>query len=213
MYAGWSYGGTAEGKMPTFDELLKQAGEQRLGHLTRAGSEKTDLKGHFDAADRNKDGKITRDEWDDDLVRFKGSGKNVAFALNPGGTGDVTGSHVVWMVRKVLPNVTSPLVYRGLMYTVNKDGRLSAFEVRTGAEVYTEEGVGLAGAYASPVAANGHVYLCGLDRSVVVVKAGDWPEKVSSGRLDDRIAATPAIAGNAIYIRTNKTLYAFAERR
>jgi hypothetical protein len=99
------------------------------------------------------------------------------------------------------------------MYTVNKDGRLSAFEVRTGAEVYAEEGVGLAGAYASPVAANGHVYLCGLDRSVVVVQAGGSPERVSSARLDDRIAATPAIAGNTIYIRTNKTLYAFAEGR
>ena len=63
------------------------------------------------------------------------------------------------------------------------------------------------GSYA---AANGHVYLCGLDGSVIVVRAGAVLEKVSSAKLDDRIAATPAIAGNTIYIRTNKTLYAFA---
>ena len=97
------------------------------------------------------------------------------------------------------------------MMAVNNQGRLSAFEVKTGKAVYVAEQVGLAGAYASPVAANGHVYLCGLDKSVIVVKAGSVPEKVSSAKLDDRIAATPAVAGNTIYIRTNKTLYAFAE--
>src|SRR5262249_10466968 len=103
------------------------------------------------------------------------------------------------------------LVYRGLMYTANKDGRLSAFDVKTGKEVYVQEQVGLGGVYASPVAANGHIYLCGLDKSVIVVKAGNVPEKVSSAKLDDRTAATPAVAGNTIYIRTEKTLYAFAE--
>jgi hypothetical protein len=44
------------------------------------------------------------------------------------------------------------------------------------------------------------------------MKAGDEPERISSIKLDDRIAATPAIAGNTIYIRTQKTLYAFAEK-
>ena len=64
---------------------------------------------------------------------------------------------------------------------------------------------------ASPVAANGHVYLCGLDGWVVVVRAGEKLQKVSSAKLDDRMVATPGIAGDTIYIRTNKTLYAFAE--
>lgn len=211
VYAGWSYGGTAEGKMPSFDDLLKQAGEEALGHLTPAGTEKTELKGYFDRLDRNQDGKITRDEWDAE-VKFANSGKNVAFALTPGGTGDVTASHLAWTVtKKGLSYIPSPLVYRGQMYTVDKDGRLSAFAVPTGKEVYVAARVGLSGAYASPVAANGHIYLCGLDGSVVVVRAGDAPQKVSSAKLDDRIAASPAVAGNVIYIRTNKTLYAFAE--
>jgi outer membrane protein assembly factor BamB len=212
VYAGWSYGGTAEDAMPSFDDLLKQAGEEALGHLTRAGSEKTDLKGHFGSFDPNQDGKITREEWEAQL-KYRASGKNVAFALNPGGTGDVTRSHVAWTVTKEgLPYIPSPLVYRGRMYTVTKEGRLSAFAVRTGKPVYVAARVGLTGAYASPVAANGHVYLCGVDGSVVVVRAGGGPEKVSSARLDGRIAATPAIAGNVLYVRTDKTLYAFAGR-
>src|SRR5438552_2485201 len=210
VYAGWSYGGSTEFQMPSFDDILKQAGEEHLGYLTKAGSEKTALKGYFDSSDPNKDGKITREEWAAE-VKFMASGKNVAFALTPGGTGDVTRSHVAWTVTKGLPYIPSPLVYRRLMYTVNKQGRLSAFEAKTGKEVYVAEQVGLAGAYASPVAANGHIYLCGLDKSVIVVRAGGVPKKVSSAKLDDRIVATPAIAGNTLYIRTNKTLYAFSQ--
>jgi outer membrane protein assembly factor BamB len=208
LYAGWSYGGSDEMKVPSFDDILKDAGEVQLGYLTRAGSEKTMLKGHFDASDPNKDGKITRQEWDAQ-VGYMTSGKNVALALNPGGTGDVTRTHVAWTVRRGLPYIPSPLVYRGLMYTVDKGGLVSAFEVKIGKEVYSRERVGLTGIYASPVAAHGHVYLCGLDGAVVVLRAGDKLARVCSAKLDDRIVATPAVAGNTLYIRTNKGLYAF----
>ena len=136
----------------------------------------------------------------------------MALALTPGGTGDVSRSHVAWRVtKKGLPYIASPLVYRGQLYTLDKDGRLSAFAVQTGKLVYVAARVGLSGAYASPVAANGHIYLCGRDGSVIVVRAGKVPERVSSAQLADRIAATPAIVGNSIYIRTDKTLYAFAD--
>ena len=211
FFAAWAPGGN-DFKMPTFDEVLKQAGEEKLGHLTKAGSEKTFLKDFFDSNDPNKDGKLTREEWDSQL-KFLASGKNIAFALTPGGSGDITKSHVAWSTTKGLPYVPSPLVYRGVMYTMNNGGRLSAFDAKTGKELYETEAVGIGSIYASPVAANGHLYICGLDKSVVVVKAGDSPDKVSSAKLDDRIAATPAIADGTIYIRTAKTLYAFSEKK
>jgi outer membrane protein assembly factor BamB len=85
--------------------------------------------------------------------------------------------------------------------------------MKTGKEVYSLKQVGLGAAYASPVAANGYVYVCGLNNQIIVVKAGPAMEKVCSGELDDRIAASPAIAGNTIYVRTGKSLYAFAEAR
>ena len=99
------------------------------------------------------------------------------------------------------------------MYTINFAGRLSVHDVKTGKNVYLDEQIGLAGAYASPIAANGHIYICGTDKSLIVLKAGDVPEKVSSVKLDDRIAATPAIVGDTLYVRTGKTLFAFAEKR
>ena len=109
------------------------------------------------------------------------------------------------------PFHNNPVVYRGVMYTMNNGGRLSAIDAKTGKDLYELEAVGIGSVYASPVVANGHLYLCGLDKNVVVVKAGDSPDKVCSTKLDDRIAATPAIAGGTIYIRTAKTLYAFSE--
>ena len=208
IYAGWSYGGSSEFNVPTFDEILKEAGEHQLGHLTKAGSEKTVLKGGFDGGDPNKDGTITREEWDAQ-VKAMTSGKNIALALRPGGTGDVTNSHVAWRVTKGLPYIPSPLVYRGVMYLVNKQGRLSAFDASSGKEVYLLEDIGMTGAYASPVASNGHIYLCGLDKSVLVVKSGPVPTVVSVAELDARITASPAIVSNVIYIRTAKSLYAF----
>ncbi|MGO9112165.1 MAG: PQQ-binding-like beta-propeller repeat protein [Thermoguttaceae bacterium] len=211
VYASWSYGTSSEVK-PTFDDILKQAGEEKLGYLTKAGSEKTYLKGHFDQNDANKDGKITRDEWDAQ-VRYMTSGKAVALLVSPGGSGELTGSHIGWKVTKGLPYIPSPLVYRGLMYLVNNQGRLSAFEMKTGKEVYSLKQLGLGAVYASPIAANGYVYLCGLNHKIIVVKAGPAMEKVCSGELDDRIAASPAVAGNTIYVRTGKSLYAFAEAR
>lgn len=210
VYAGWSYGGTAQGVVPGFDEYLKKAGQTTLGYLTREGADKTDLKGYFDFCDFNKDGKITRDEWDED-VRFRNAGKNVAFALKPGGTGDITATHRIWKADKHgLPYVPSPLVYRGSLYTVNKEGRLSAFDVKTGKEAYVAEQVNLGEGHASPVAANGHLYLCGLNGKVVVVKAGADPARVSMTELDAPITASPAIVGHTLVIRTSKSLYAFA---
>src|SRR5207248_2899990 len=48
VYAGWSYGGSDEFHVPSFDDILKQAGEAHLGYLTKAGAEKTMLKDDFD---------------------------------------------------------------------------------------------------------------------------------------------------------------------
>ena len=68
------------------------------------------------------------------------------------------------------------------MYLVNNQGRLSAFEIKTGKEVYGLKRVGLGETYASPVAANGCLYLCGVNNKMLVVKAGPLPDKLCSSR-------------------------------
>jgi outer membrane protein assembly factor BamB len=209
IYAAWSPGGSADFKMPSFNDLLK-ADADGDGAISLAESENTFLKGFFESNDTNHDGKITRDEWDAQ-IKFMTSGKNSAVAVRPGGKGDVTGTHVAWRATKGLPYVPSPLVYRGLMYTANMRGQVSATDVATGKDLYLDENVGLNGVYASPIAADGHVYYFGLDGGIVVLKAGDTPLAAYRGKLGERTAATPAVADGTLYVRTAKHLYAFAE--
>jgi outer membrane protein assembly factor BamB len=217
FFAAWSPGDAEDKtfKMPSFDEILKQAGEEKQGYLTREGADKTMLKGFFDNNDRNKDGKITREEWNENLKFMSGS-KNSAFALKPGAQGDAT-ANVLWKKTKGLPYVPSAIVYRGQFVMLKDGGLLTAYDAKTGKDVYVQERAISGGRYyASPVAANGLIYFTSLDDGIVtVLKAGtDSPETVANNpKLGERTAATPAIADDTLYIRTAKHLYAFAEKK
>ncbi|MBA4067585.1 MAG: pyrrolo-quinoline quinone [Isosphaera sp.] len=204
VYAGWAPGG-ADFKLPTFDEILKQAGDEKVGHLTKAGAAKTPFGNFFDNNDPNKDGKITREEWAENM-RILASGQNRAVALKPGGKGEVA-----WSYTKGLPYVPSPIAYRDRVYWVKDGPQVTCLEAATGKPVYEGERV-KAGAryYASPVAANGHLYLAALDGTVAVVAAGeDAPDVVHSVKLGEPVRATPAIAHDTLYVRSDKFLYAF----
>ena len=94
---------------------------------------------------------------------------------------------------------------------------VTAYDARTGKEVYLQERAAASGRYyASPVAANGHIYLTCLDGgTVTVLKAGGTkPEVVARNpELGERVAATPAIADDTLYVRTANHLYAFAAKK
>jgi outer membrane protein assembly factor BamB len=218
FFAGWSPGDAADKdfKMPTFDALLKQAGEEKQGYLTRKGSEKTMLRGFFDNNDTNKDGKITREEWDAS-IKLMSIGKNSVFALKPGGSGDVTHTHVLWKKTKGLPYVPSGLVYKGQYVLVKDGGFLTAYDARTGREVYVQERAVAPGRYyASLVAANGYIYSTSLENgAITVLKAGTAkPEVVARNPgLGERTRATPAIVDNVLYVRTAGHLYAFGDKK
>lgn len=165
--------------------------------------------------DFNKDGKITRDEWDV-VLKLLSDSRSSAFALAPGGTGDVSG-HLLWKKTKGLPYVPSAIVYRGQVVMIKDGGLVSAYDAKTGKEVYVQERVAAPGSYySSPVAANGHIYFTSLaDGTVIVLKAGTArPEVVAKNpKLGERVSATPAIADNTLYLRTASRLYAFAEKK
>src|SRR5262249_1506217 len=154
------------------------------------GSEKTMLKGFFDNQDTNKDGKLTREEWNENLKLMEG-GENRAVAVKPGGKGEVA-----WAYTKGLPFVTSPLVYHDRLYMLKDGPQLTCRDVKTGKPGYEGERV-KAGPryYASRVAANGHIYIASLDGTVAVLAAGeDAPDVVHSVKLAEPVRGTPAIA-------------------
>jgi len=219
LFAGWSPGGAddKEFQMPPFDWVLKDTDTDKDGMISRAEADKSFLKDFFDSNDSNKDGKVSRDEWDA-VLKFMTEGTNVAFAMKAGGAGDVTTSHLLWKKKRGLPYLASALAYRGQYFMVKDGGLITAYDVKSGKELYLQERVAAAGRYyASPVAANGNVYFVTLDDdgAVTVLKAGaDKPTVVAKNpKLGERVAATPAIADDTLYIRTDKHLWAFGEAK
>ncbi len=215
FFAGWSPGGADDPdfQMPKYDDLRKDLDKNGDGVLSRAEAEKT-FEGFFDSQDANQDGNLTRDEHDA-VVKFMSEGQNSAFALKAGGRGDVTDSHLLWKQTKGLPYVPSAIVYRGQYLMVKDGGIVTAYDVGTGKQIYMERAAAGGRYYASPVAANGNIYLTSLeDGSVTVLKAGaDRAEVVSQNpALGERVGATPAIADDTLYVRTAGHVYAFAER-
>jgi outer membrane protein assembly factor BamB len=217
FFAGWSPGGpddVKENQMPAFDGLLKDMDKDKDGAIAKA--EGASFGGFFDAQDTNKDGKITRDEYDA-ILKFMSEGRNVAFALAPGGTGDVTNSsHVLWKKTRGLPYVPTAIVYRGQYVMVKDGGIVTAYDVKTGNEVYQKRAVASGTYYASPVAANGHLYFSSLNDGVITVlkASGKQPEVAAANPpLGERVAATPAIADDTLYVRTAGNLYAFAAKK
>ncbi len=207
LYVAWAPGG-ADMKMPTFEEILKMAGEEKKGYLTKEGADKTPLKGFFDNNDLNKDGKITADEWETNM-KFLKSGENRAVAVKPGSKGEV-----LWSYTKNLPYVPSPLVYRDRVYWLRDGPQMTCLEAKTGKPVYEGERL-RAGQryYSSPVAANGHIYIASLEGTVAVIAAGeDAPDVVYSVKLAEGVRATPAISHNTLYVRSDKFLYAFGSK-
>src|SRR5688572_18069094 len=217
-FAGWSPGAAddKEFQLPKFDFLLLGMDVDKDGAVSAAEAEKTEIKAFFGVVDANKDNRITRDEWEA-LLKHMAEGKNAAFAVKAGGSGDVTKSHVLWQKARGLPYVPSALVYRGQVILVKDGGLVTAYDAKTGNDVYLHKRAAASGRYyASPVAANGNIYFVSLDDgAVTVLKAGaDKPEAVAENPpLGERTAATPAIADDTLYVRTEKHLYAFSEKK
>jgi outer membrane protein assembly factor BamB len=214
FFAGSSSGAADGGPaMPSYDALLKNLDTDKDGILSKAEAEKA-FGGFFDNQDANKDGKVSREEFEA-IVKFMSEGKDGAFALKPGGTGDVT-SQTVWKRTKGLSYVASAIVYRGQLVMVRDGGIVIACDAESGKQAYQERIAGPGKYYASPVAANGNIYLTSLESGVVTVLKGgvEKPEVVAQNpELAERCAATPAIADDTLYLRTATHLYAFAEKK
>lgn len=163
--------------------------------------------------DGNKDGKVTKEEWDAAMRGFNSPQNRHRFvAIRPGGRGDVSDTHVAWETTKGLNEMASPLVYRGRVYVVADGGRVSAFRPVTGDRLLDRQPLGAPGQYAaSPVAANGLVYFVSEAGTVTILRAGDTLDIVARHELEESVRSTPAIVGRSLYVRALERLWAFAE--
>lgn len=146
-----------------------------------------------------------------DLVIVTGGyppGGRPIYAIRPDGTGELTEKALAWKTDRGAPYTGTPILYQGILYALTDNGILSAYEPKTGERIYQQRVAGGAGFSASPVAANGRLYLASEDGDVHVVKAGRAYELLASNRMGEPLMATPAISGNTMFIRTLTSLVA-----
>jgi len=164
--------------------------------------------------DRTRDGKLTKEDWE--LLKIgDAKAENVLVAVKPGGHGNISETHIAWKYKRALPYVPSPLFYEGRLYFLRDGGLLSSLNPKTGEPYYAQERIaGASGSYyASPVAADGRIYVASLQGKLSVIKAGgEKPEILHQADFGARILATPALVGDKVYLRTATHLWAFENR-
>lgn len=127
-----------------------------------------------------------------------------AVKLDPEARGDISESHVAWKIFQRTPKRMSPVISNGLLFMAN-GGVLSAVDIKTGDIAWAERG---GGEYsASSIAANGLVYHFDEEGLCTVLKAAGEFEVVSENQLEGGFMASPAVSGEALFLRTKTHLY------
>lgn len=137
------------------------------------------------------------------------------FAVRPGASGDITlkdgetsNAFIAWHHSRASGYTPSGIAHQGRIYLVHDIGILAVLNAETGKEIYKARiGGGGQTFSASPVAAGNHLYFLNEDGETFVLEAGDQYKEVARNDLDEMSLASPAIAGNAMFIRTRTKLY------
>lgn len=126
-------------------------------------------------------------------------------AVRPDGRGDVTQSHVAWKFSKGVPVKPSPVLVGGWIFAVSDKGIATCIEATTGELIWQER---LGGQYsASPIHADGRIYFFSHDGKATVIEAAGEYKELAVNQLDAGFMASPAVAGNALILRTKTHLY------
>ena len=151
---------------------------------------------------------------DDGLVLI-GSGFRGSFlgCFDLTGSGNIQdSSHVRWTVSRNTPDIASPLLHDGkIWFYKGKTGLLTCIGIKDGNPLYQAERVeGISYTYASPVAADGHIYMTDRNGTITVIRDGNAPVVVAVNDMKETVDATPAPIGKELFIRGESTLFCIA---
>lgn len=210
LVAGWT-SGSGVSKMPDWDTLVTQGDADGDTMIRRDEAPAGPARQHFAYIDADRDGRLSRAEYTTIAEIFDRS-ENTAMAIRPGGSGDVTPSHVLWKQKRGLPYVPTPLYLGNRVYLLRNGGLVSCLDARSGTFLFQEERLGAMGDYyASPVAAKDRILAISQPGTAVVFRASDSLEVLARNPLGEEVLATPAIGSDTLYIRTRSALHAFRE--
>ena len=106
----------------------------------------------------------------------------------------------------------TPLIYRNYLYNLQTNGMLTVFKAKTGEQLYKQSLDATGGYSASGVASGEFVYFCAENGDVLVLKAGPEYKPVAHNNMKDILMATPAISGNVMFFRAQKSVIAFGRK-
>jgi outer membrane protein assembly factor BamB len=140
------------------------------------------------------------------------------YVFRPGAAGDISlkpdeekNAFLAWSSTKGSPYTPTPIIYGELFYVLADNGVLSAYVAKTGELVYQQR---LPSSFsASPIAADGKLYLASEDGDVFVVKAGRKYELLSKNVMGQPLMATPALSDGMLIVRGQDAIYALGERK
>jgi outer membrane protein assembly factor BamB len=138
------------------------------------------------------------------------------FVVRPDARGDVTlpegkssSAAIAWSRTGRGSYMPTPLIYQGLVYVLANNGVFDAYDLRTGEEVYRQRLTMVGNGFsASPVAADGKIYLSNEDGDMLVVKAGREFQELGINSMGELLMATPALSDGVMYVRTARSLFA-----
>jgi outer membrane protein assembly factor BamB len=141
------------------------------------------------------------------------------YAIRAGATGDISlkpnetsNQFVAWSMQRGGTYMPTPLIYGDYLYTCANHGVMACYNAKTGERIYQQRIGDKGGSYsASPVAADGKIYLSSEDGDIFVVKAGPKYELLSANPMGEVLMATPAISEGIILVRGQHNLFAIAE--
>jgi outer membrane protein assembly factor BamB len=208
-----STSGSMEPMLPSFDTFLEKYDKDKDGRMSlvefRADK---DMGEHFGWIDVDDDKVITAQEWN--TTRGLGIGEFGAIALRPeAARGKLAPSAVLWRFQKNLPYIPAPLIYKDVFYLVKTGGIVTSLDPATGQPLKQGRAGEAAGEYlASPVAADGKIFLASVAGKVTVLKAGAQWEVLGVNDIGEEIHATPALSGGHIFVRTQNAVYCFGAK-
>lgn len=195
-------------KLPSYTDWRAAQDQDKDGRVTKAEADPTS-KDYFDFIDLDRDGSVSESEWRMNEAMM--AAENGLLAFKSDGKGDVTRSGLLWSYRRSIPQLPTPVLYRGVLYMINDGGILTTLDPATGKALKQgrlREAVDQY--FASPVAGDGKVYFVSKSGIASVLKAGPEQEPISVADLAEEVAATPALGDGRLYLRTRSSLYCFA---
>lgn len=143
------------------------------------------------------------------------------FVVRPNARGDLTlpegktaSEAIVWSRTGRGSYMPTPLIYNGILYVLANNGLFDAYNLKTGQELYRQRlpNVG-SGFSASPVAADGKIYLSNEDGEMLVIGAGEKFNHLATNSMGELLMATPALSDGVMYVRSSASLFAIRGKR